>query len=382
MPRLLHNFDARDFIQYYWQKKPFVIRQAFPDFESPVSPEELAGLACEKDVHSRLVIEKDADTPWQVSYGPFDANKFQSLPETHYSLLVSECEKWIPEIADLLDQFCFIPRWRIDDLMVSYAPRGGSVGPHCDEYDVFLLQAYGHRRWQYTDRRVVNPALIPDLDLAILKDFSFDQEIDLVPGDMLYLPPGTAHHGVALEPCMTISIGFRAPTASEVLDSFLLEMDHRQLGNHRYADSDLESDRHFSQITDLEIDRFKSLALSLTDQPASLWRDVVGKLLSDSPVVVQDQDGQSMSFDEIVNHRWVVNPDSKMLYYRDDTNVMFYCNGREFELPNSMEIVDCVHNLCEYRSLTDELFESCRTCEPLAQLVCALVTISAIIPEE
>ncbi len=144
----LQNLDVDTFLNEYWQKKPCVIRQAFQNFESPISPEELAGLACEKEVHSRLVLEKGGTKPWQLKYGPFEEADFLSLPKTHYSLLVSECEKWVPEFADLIDQFKFIPSWRIDDLMVSYAPPGGSVGPHSDEYDAFLLQAEGHRHWQ------------------------------------------------------------------------------------------------------------------------------------------------------------------------------------------------------------------------------------------
>ena len=122
MTWLLQGFDRSEFIQQNWQKKPCLIRQAIPDFQSPISPEELAGLACEDEVHSRLIIEKDRDSPWELSYGPFQEEVFVALPETHYSLLVSECEKWIPGLADLIDQFRFIPDWRIDDLMVSLRP--------------------------------------------------------------------------------------------------------------------------------------------------------------------------------------------------------------------------------------------------------------------
>lgn len=186
----LQGFDSEEFVSQYWQKKPCVLRQVLVGFESPVSPEELAGLACEEDVHCRLVIEQDGSSPWQLRYGPFEDKDFLELPATHYSLLVSECEKWLPELGELLDQFDFIPDWRIDDLMLSYAPQHGSVGPHVDEYDVFLLQALGSRRWQYTESRVEDPQLIPNLDLAILRDFDPDQDIVLNPGDMLYLPPG------------------------------------------------------------------------------------------------------------------------------------------------------------------------------------------------
>jgi len=193
----LQDFDSEKFINLYWQKQPFILRNAFAEFESwsesLVSPEELAGLACEDDVHCRLVIEKDGSSPWQLRYGPFEEQDFIDLPETHYSLLVSECEKWFPELTDLLDQVRFIPDWRIDDLMISYASAHGSVGPHVDEYDVFLFQAMGSRRWQFCDNRVEQPPLIPDMELAILQEFSPDQDIVLNPGDMLYLPPCISH---------------------------------------------------------------------------------------------------------------------------------------------------------------------------------------------
>ncbi len=378
----LQNFDSEHFIRHYWQKKPCLIRQAFDNFESPISPEELAGLACEDDVHSRLVIEKDGATAWQLKYGPFDERTFQTLPESHYSLLVSECEKWIPEFTALLDQFHFLPTWRIDDLMLSYAPGGGSVGPHCDEYDVFLLQADGRRKWQYSDERVDHPALIPDLDLSIMSDFSFDQEEILAPGDMLYLPPGIAHHGVAMEPCLTISIGFRAPTASEVLESFLLEIDRQKLGSKRYADPLLESNRHASEICDVEIDQFKALVLSLLDQPDSLWRDAVGKLLSDTAMVGQHRTNSDASLNEIINHRWIINPDCKMLYHQGNSIVKFYCNGRVFELPNSEQTIEFVQDLCENRCLTPKLIGACHGNESMANLIVELVAIEAFIPAD
>ncbi len=163
------DLDIPQFVEQYWQKKPCLLRNALPNFESAVSPEELAGLACEEDVHCRLVMENTDNKPWSVKYGPFQEQEFLNLPDSGYSLLVSECEKWMPELYDLLDQFRFIPDWRIDDLMISYAPPGGSVGPHVDQYDVFLLQAFGQRRWQYSDTHSSDEPVIPDLDLAILQ---------------------------------------------------------------------------------------------------------------------------------------------------------------------------------------------------------------------
>jgi 50S ribosomal protein L16 3-hydroxylase len=165
------ELDIAKFVQDYWQKKPCLLRNALPGFSTVISPEELAGLACEEDVHCRLVTETGAQPPWTLRYGPFEEQDFLELPDSHYSLLVSECEKWLPECAGLMDLFRFIPDWRVDDLMISYAAKGGSVGPHVDQYDVFLLQAMGTRRWQYAESVTTEAKLIAGLDLAILQDF-------------------------------------------------------------------------------------------------------------------------------------------------------------------------------------------------------------------
>ena len=375
----IQGFDSEGFIRQYWQKKPCLIRQAFANIQSPVSPEELAGLACEEDVHSRLVIEKGGETAWQLRYGPFTEEDFLALPETHYSLLVSECEKWIPGFAELLDQFHFIPSWRIDDLMVSYTPAGGSVGPHTDEYDVFLLQILGRRKWQYSNSRVENPALIPDLDLAIMQEFNAHQDAILEPGDMLYLPPGIAHHGIALEPGMTCSIGFRAPTAGETLESFALEADRQNLGNQRYSDAGLETDRHHAEITSNEIDALKRMVMSLLDQPRELWIDTAGKLLSDS-IVTEDGFEQSPArLDDLIDSKWMVNPESKMLYHRESVGIRFYCNGQCYELPDSELVIDTVQELCNRGSLAASTIEACRNQESLGGLLLELINTAAII---
>jgi 50S ribosomal protein L16 3-hydroxylase len=375
----LQGFDTNEFLQNYWQQKPCLIRQAFPGTQSPLSPEELAGLACEQAVHSRLVIEKDADHPWQLSYGPFAEEDFLALPDTHYSLLVSECEKWIPEFAELLQQFYFIPSWRIDDLMVSYAPHGGSVGPHVDEYDVFLLQLQGQREWQYSDERVENPQLIEGPELAILQDFNPDQEAILDPGDMLYLPPGIAHHGVALEACLTCSIGFRAPDANEVLESMALEIDRQNLGAQRYTDAGLEKRSHHAEISDKEVHKLRLLATSLLDQPDDLWVDATGRLLSDSIIDTASIEPRPARFEDIEKYAWMVNPDSKMLYHCGTDLIQFFCNGHSYPLPNSRLVLESLQSICDRGLLSESTIENCSKQEGLMRMLLELINTSAII---
>jgi 50S ribosomal protein L16 3-hydroxylase len=210
-----------------------------PGFRSPLSPEELAGLACEADVESRLVVERGARSPWELRRGPFTAGDFGALPAEGWTLLVQDVDKHLPELAWILSAFDFLPAWRRDDLMVSYAPEGGSVGPHVDGYDVFLLQGLGRRRWEL-DAAPAELSWVPGTELAVLRDFHARQQFELEPGDALYLPPGAAHHGVALEPCMTFSIGFRAPSAQELAAAWAEFVAERMPTDARYADPDLE----------------------------------------------------------------------------------------------------------------------------------------------
>jgi 50S ribosomal protein L16 3-hydroxylase len=216
----LANLTPQQFLDEHWQKKPLPIRQAFENFTPPLDPDELAGLACEDDVESRLVIQTPGATPeWHVRQGPFTAEDFAALPPTHWTLLVQDVDKHVPECAELLDHFRFLPDWRIDDIMVSFAAPQGSVGPHIDAYDVFLLQGLGERRW-LLDPSPETTSIIPDIELKLLNNFTPNQDHTLSSGDMLYLPPGVAHHGVAQNDCMTLSIGFRAPSHAEMLADF------------------------------------------------------------------------------------------------------------------------------------------------------------------
>ena len=380
------NINIREFVQQYWQKKPCLLRNALPNFESVISPEELAGLACEEDVHCRLVLEGKVlegsdNKPWVVRYGPFEEQDFLDLPESNYSLLVSECEKWLPELNDLLDQFRFIPDWRIDDLMISYAPEGGSVGPHVDQYDVFLLQALGTRRWQYCETPSQDDPVIDGLELAILQDFKPQQDVVLNPGDILYLPPGYAHHGVALERCMTYSIGFRAPNAASVLESFALESERLEMTSERYRDADLELERHHAEITDQEIERFRDMANRMLEQSPGLWRDAIGKLLSDSAVTTpDDNDLQPVYLSDLQASSWIRHPESRILYHRSANAIEVYYNGQVHELPQRPEILEQLQKLCENYEWSTELMHESIEIEALRDLLIELATNHAILP--
>lgn len=270
---LLGGYSKATFMQCFWQKEPLLIRGAWPGFVDPLSPEELAGLAMEEGIHARLVMERGGKKPWQLQHGPFSESQLRNLPRSHWSLLVSQVDQWVEPAALLLDRFNFIPNWRLDDLMVSFAPPMGSVGPHVDSYDVFLIQGQGRRRWSI--QKNYDPTLKRGVDLKILRSFSAEADWILEPGDMLYLPPGVAHHGVALTDCMTYSVGFRAPEQAALLgDLFNLPSELTKLcaSDDLYSDPDAKPARAPGELTLDAVARVRAMVSKPLEHPELLGR--------------------------------------------------------------------------------------------------------------
>ncbi len=256
--QILGGISAREFLRDYWQKKPLLIRQAIPSFESPISADELAGLSLEDDVESRLVIEH-GESPWELRRGPFSDDTYQNLPERDWTLLVQAVDQLVPEVSELIEHFRFLPNWRIDDVMVSFAAPGGGVGPHFDNYDVFLLQAQGQRKWRIGQVCDSDSPILPHADLRILSEFKGTEEWVLEPGDMLYLPPKLAHFGTAEDACMTYSLGFRAPSAAEVLTHFTDFLAQFLPDEERYSDADLTPAEDPYQIQSDALHRLRAM---------------------------------------------------------------------------------------------------------------------------
>ena len=277
---LLGGLTPEAFLRDYWQKRPLLIRQALPGFRSHLSGDELAGLSLEPEVESRLVIEKDGERPWQVIHGPQEEAVYGKLPDSHWTLLVQEMNRHLPEVAELFDLFAFIPAWRLDDIMVSYAEDQGSVGPHVDNYDVFLLQAEGTRRWQICgQRQVLDEELIPDIEMRIMRQFQAEEEWLLEPGDMLYLPPNVPHYGVAQGECITYSVGFRAPTLHQMWGHYL-EYLLQNTPDRFYTDPGLPPSNHPGHIDDQAMDKVRELirALPMDDAHIDDW---FGRFITD-----------------------------------------------------------------------------------------------------
>ncbi len=235
----LGHLSVEEFLRDYWQKKPVVLRQAIPGFKSPITPDELAGLSLEEEIESRIILE-NGKTPWELRKGPFEESLYTQLPASHWTLLIQAADHFLPEVSDLLEQFRFIPSWRLDDIMISYATKGGSVGPHYDQYDVFLLQAGGQRHWQIGQHCNHKSPILANTELHIISDFETQQEHTLDPGDILYLPPQVAHWGTALDDeCITYSVGFRAPSKAEILEELLQECLMELSEDDRFCDPNL-----------------------------------------------------------------------------------------------------------------------------------------------
>ena len=371
--QLLGGLTAREFLRDYWQKKPLLIRQAIPDFESPIDADELAGLALEEEVESRLVIEH-GERPWELRRGPFAEDAFSTLPEREWTLLVQAVDQFVPEVAELLEQFRFLPSWRIDDVMISFAAPGGSVGPHFDNYDVFLLQAQGKRNWKIGQMCSSESPLLQHADLRILAEFEESAEWVLEPGDMLYLPPRLAHFGIAEDDCMTYSVGFRAPSAAEVLTHFTDFLAQYLTDEERYTDADAQpvSDPH--QIQSDALDRLKSLlAEHMSDERMLLtW---FGQFMTE-PRYPELVAGEELGEDDFINSLQdgailVRNPSARMAWSEVDDDVLLFASGQSRYLPGKLR--ELLKLVCAADALHAENLGEWLLDEDARDLLCELV---------
>ena len=365
--------SIEDFLTQYWQKKPLLIRNAFPDLQSPISADELAGLACEEHVNSRLVLARgdntsEPDRTWQVEFGPFDESRFSQLPDTDWSLLVSDVERHLPETKSLLRYFRFIPDWRIDDLMISYAPGGGSVGPHTDAYDVFLLQLSGQRLWKISEH--FNDETLSNTDLCILKEFDAEQEWLVNAGDMLYLPPNVAHHGIAqtcldkqgdTDHCMTASIGFRAPSLKTITGDYVHYLNESNQQEIRYSDTSPVKPAHHAEISEDTVSHFVDYlkqGLSIEREQVKKW---LGQYCSDNKTF-EDliDDDCDIDFDELCNiasrSTLMQSPYSNFLFSHSHQSALLFVNGISYEVSKQF-----AESLCEDEHINFQQLEQTLT---------------------
>jgi len=331
------------FLRDYWQKRPLLIRAAFPDFETPVMPEDLAGLACEEGALARIVSHDRATDGWTLRTGPFQEEDFPGMPDHDWTLLVQDVDKWDPEVRALLSYFNFLPRWRMDDVMISFAATGGSVGAHVDQYDVFLLQAYGHRRWQIDaseSTKGKRPPLDfrPDVELKLLKKFKPSHDWVLAPGDMLYLPPNVPHNGVAEDPCLTFSFGMRAPSSAELISDYLDDLVADADESIRLQDPDLKLPEDPNEIDAAAMKRVVAAlnALRMNDPDRlgnwfgrfiTTYRAAGDILPSQAPPSPEEVTAELENGGVLERHPW-----ARLAWRRATRGASLYCSGLAFQL--------------------------------------------------
>ncbi len=352
------------FLSEYWQKKPLIIRNVLPDITSPVAADVLAGLACEEGVESRLVIQSESENEGELKHGPFNDEIFSDLPESHWTLLVQAVDHWIPEAASLLELFNFIPRWRIDDLMMSYASDGGSVGPHFDNYDVFLVQTSGKRRWEIGGVYDETAPRCENLPVNILSEFEAFETWILEPGDILYVPPGTGHNGIAEgNDCMTCSVGFRAPSHSEILREYTDYIGEKLSESLRYEDPDLVAQKNTGEITAKTLKKIQLIMRKYINDKESI-SDWFGRYITtpknpQADLLEIEETETPYQLEDLIKHLasgglLIRNESSRFAFeVKDKKNILFVDGYRFNNFDDSNELIEA---LCSELELSDESF--------------------------
>jgi 50S ribosomal protein L16 3-hydroxylase len=353
-PKLPLGMTPAQFLRDYWQKRPLLIRNAFPNFQSPVAPEDLAGLACEDAALSRLIQHDEDRERWHVKTGPLAESDFAKTGDANWTLLVQDVDKWDMDVAALLDHFRFLPSWRVDDVMISYAESGGGVGAHVDQYDVFLLQGLGQRHWAVSTDSDAPKDFRSDVELKQLSHFEPTHEWLLDAGDMLYLPPGVPHDGVAFGgPCMTYSIGMRAPSQAELVGDLADYLAEHLPDDMRYADPDLEPAKRAGEIGKDALKRIRAalpFAAGMDDATMLDWfgRFITryrsaqtplapSKPLSEAALMKQLTGGASL-----LRHPW-----SRFAWAQNGSRYTLFANGHGYPATSRW-----AQQLCSHRTLS------------------------------
>ena len=333
------GMDPAVFLRDYWQKRPLLVRNAFPGLHSPLQPEDLAGLACEEGTLSRLVQHDRASDGWSVRHGPFPEEAFPGLPDHDWTLLVQDVDKWDPDVAALLEHFRFLPRWRIDDIMVSFAATGGSVGAHVDQYDVFLLQTHGQRRWLIDARPDAPLGFRDGVELKLLRQFEPSHDWVLGPGDMLYLPPDVPHHGIAVDPCLTVSVGMRAPSSAELIGDWLDDLLAGADESIRYRDPDLALPADPNEIDAAAMERVVAALNAIRMNDPDRLGDWFGRFITTyraaGEVVARGDERPriELEWDLAQGASLHRHPASRLAWRRKRRGASLFCSGLALDLP-------------------------------------------------
>ncbi|GAA0313757.1 cupin domain-containing protein [Psychrobacter aestuarii] len=325
------------FLRDYWQKKPLLIKQGLPQLANMFEPEDVLGLAIDEEANARLLTERQgaADGVWQMKKSPLDESDFDNLPAT-WTVLVQNMEQWSPELGALWQAFDYIPQWQRDDIMVSYAPKGGSVGKHYDDYDVFLAQGYGQRRWQlgkFCDETTEFVAGEPIRVFDDMGEIIFDEVLDA--GDVLYVPPKLSHYGVAADDCLTFSFGCRRPNLMQIIDSFAdMATNDPSLFVPMLLPQSTQPSGVLSQNS-IDAMQTQLLAMMQSEAGQTLLRQAICEVVSKRgyDVLIPEEMLSSDEVKDTLAEGAVLRPDysSRLLYTQTDTGVQLYANGQRLD---------------------------------------------------
>ncbi len=328
---VLGGITAEQFLNEYWQKKPLLVRNALPEIADILVPNDVMELALDENTTARLVKQKDKDpNQWSVKTSPLIKGDFQKMPKL-WTLLVQAIDHYSFDLAELWKKFPFIPQWRRDDIMVSYAPQGGSVGKHFDFYDVFLVQGYGHRRWQLGQMCDADSEFVAGQPLKLLPEIDVNFDEVLAPGDLLYVPPGLSHYGVAEDECLTYSFGFRMPNVPDMMDRVCDKFsDNAELKNP-LLDIIRDHVSKAGEVTENELTYLKAKILEQL-QNSIVLDDAIMSLMSESKYPENIPEAEEIGtgdLEEVLEQGYLLQlePASRLLYSDQDEQVLFWANG-------------------------------------------------------
>ena len=336
---VLGGITAEQFLSEYWQKKPLLVRNALPEIINILEPNDVKELALEENVTARLIKQKDKDSnQWSVKSSPLIKGDFQKMPKL-WTLLVQAVDHYSFDLAALWKKFPFIPQWRRDDIMVSYAPKGGSVGKHFDFYDVFLVQGYGHRRWQLGQMCDADTAFIPGQPLKLLPDMEVTFDEVLAPGDLLYVPPGLSHYGVAEDDCLTFSFGFRMPNIADMMDRVSDKFSEDQLLRNPLTDILRDQATAAGEITSVELEYLKTELLARL-QNSTVLDDAIISLMSEPKYPENIPEAEEIGTGDLEEaldqgYMLMLEPASRLLYTDEDNQLLFWANGEALYISES-----------------------------------------------
>ena len=328
---ILGGITAEQFLAEYWQKKPLLVRNALPEIANLLEPNDVMELALDENITARLIKQKDKDpNQWSVKSSPLIKADFQKMPKL-WTLLVQAVDHYSFDLAELWKKFPFIPQWRRDDIMVSYAAKGGSVGQHFDFYDVFLVQGYGHRRWQLGQMCDAESEFVAGQPLKLLPEMDVNFDEVLAPGDLLYVPPGLSHYGVAEDECLTYSFGFRMPNVAEMMDRVSDKFADDQLLKNPLTDIIRDKISPIGQISQAELEYLKAKLLAQLQNPTVL-EDALMSLMSEPKYPENIPDAEAIGTGDLeealdLGYSLILEPASRLLYTEDEDELLFWANG-------------------------------------------------------